>query len=224
MNTNNLIELGMNNLLNGISHQLTTSEMAIILMFTGIMSLIVYIAYRNAHNKASYKGEFAVTLVVIAFVSTILMVLVQSNLALSLGMLGSLSIVRFRTNIKDPRDIGFVIWSMSIGIATATQNYLIGCVGSLLLATVMIGTRNSETKVRKMLLIIRGSDTDLETIQAIVSQEEGCIVKAKNILRDSFELVYEINVRDKDSNDVIDKIFQLEGIDSVNLLAQNTAM
>lgn len=224
MNINKLFETAMNGLLSETSHKMATSEMTMILIFAGVMSLIIYIAYKNAHNRATYQGKFAVTLIVIAFVSTILMVLVQSNLALSLGMLGALSIVRFRTNTKDPRDIGFVIWSMSAGIAAATQSYLIGIVGSLLLATVMIGTRRSETEIRKMLLIVRGSNVDLETIQNIVSQVEGCTVKAKNILRDSFELVYEVNVRDKDGNDIIDKIFQLEGIDSVNLLAQNTTM
>lgn len=79
-----------------------------------------------------------------AIMSTILMDLIQSNLALSLGMLGSLSIVRFRTNIKDPRDIGFIFWAMAIGIASATQSYLIGIIGSVVLGAVMIITKNVE--------------------------------------------------------------------------------
>ena len=224
MNVNKLMESGLTNLLNGINHPLSTAEIMSILVFTGAMTLIIYVAYRLAHTRITYEGKFAVTLVVIAFVSTILMVLVQSNLALSLGMLGSLSIVRFRTNIKDPRDIGFVIWSMAIGIAAATQNYLIGCIGSLLLAVVMIVTKKSETEMKRMMLVIRGSKADINVIQNIVSCHEGCTVKAKNVLKDSFELVYEINVRDSEGNGIIEKIFQLDGIDSVNLLSQKATI
>ena len=166
------------------------------------------------------EPKFAVTLIVLSFVSTILMDLIQTNLALSLGMLGSLSIVRFRTNIKDPRDIGFIIWSMAIGIAAATESLLIGLVGSVILAAVMILTKGSGARTNQMLLIVRGSDVDLNRIQAIVDHMEGTnTIKAKNILSDSFELVYEVNVSDAESNDVIDNIFELGGIDSVNLLA-----
>lgn len=219
-----LFETKVNQLLQITSRGMETKDIFITLVFAGIMAGVIYLSYKFAHTKQTYQGKFAVTLVVIAFVSTILMDLVQSNLALSLGMLGSLSIVRFRTNIKDPRDIGFVIWSMAIGIAAATENYVIGIVGCVTIGMVMILTRKSETAVRQMLLIIRGSDADLEVIQNIVDRIEGSRVKAKNVLRDSFELVYEVNVRDNESNDVIGNIFEVGGIDSVNLLSQNNVI
>ena len=121
-----------------------------------------------------------------AIMSTILMDLIQSNLALSLGMLGSLSIVRFRTNIKDPRDIGFIFWAMAIGIASATQSYLIGIIGSVVLGAVMIITKKRGEAERQFLLVIRGSNTDLDGIQNVVKIcTRTNIVKAKNILSDS---------------------------------------
>lgn len=157
-----------------------------------------------------------------AIMSTILMDLIQSNLALSLGMLGSLSIVRFRTNIKDPRDIGFIFWAMAIGIASATQSYLIGIIGSVVLGAVMIITKKRGEAERQFLLVIRGSNTDLDGIQNVVkSCTRTNLVKAKNILSDSFELVYEIQIPEKNGNQVIENIFELGGVDSVNLLAQN---
>ena len=220
----NLFETELNQLLQVTSGGMDNRDVFITLALTGIMAAIVYIAYRFAHSEQSYQGRFAVTLVVIAFVSTILMDIVQTNLALSLGMLGSLSIVRFRTNIKDPRDIGFVIWSMAVGIAAATENYLIGVVGCLTIALIMILTRKSEITVRDMLLIIRGSNADLESLQTIVDTIEGSRVKAKNVLSDSFEIVYEVRVRDEESNNVIDNIFEIGGVDSVNLLSQNNAV
>lgn len=187
-----------------------------------ILSVILYGAYRLANTKESYQPQFAVTLVTMALISTVLMDLIQSNLALSLGMLGSLSIVRFRTNIKDTRDIGFIFWSMAIGIASATQSYLIGCIGSVVLAVVMFMTKNTGTENQHLLLVVRGSNTDLDQIQKIVGYHTNSnLVKAKNILADSFELVYEVEIPETSSNKVIETIFELGGIDSVNLLAQN---
>lgn len=217
---NQLFEEKMDQLLGAVAKDIGTSEIMITLGMAALFAVILWIAYRFAHTRDSYEAKFAVTLIVLSFVSTILMDLIQTNLALSLGMLGSLSIVRFRTNIKDPRDIGFIIWSMAIGIAAATESLLIGLVGSVILAAVMILTKGSGARTNQMLLIVRGSDVDLNRIQAIVDHMEGTnTIKAKNILSDSFELVYEVNVSDAESNDVIDNIFELGGIDSVNLLA-----
>ena len=187
-----------------------------------ILSVILYGAYRLANTKESYQPQFAVTLVTMALISTVLMDLIQSNLALSLGMLGSLSIVRFRTNIKDTRDIGFIFWSMAIGIAAATQSYLIGAVGSIVLAVIMIVSKNKGERNNPLLLVVRGSNADLDTIQEIIQgTTDHSIVKAKNILSDSFEVVYEVQCDRKKENRVIEEIFELGGIDSVNLLAQN---
>ena len=187
-----------------------------------IFAAIMWLTYRIIHDKKTYDTKFAVTLVVLALVSTILMDLIQSNLALSLGMLGSLSIVRFRTNIKDPRDIGFIFWSMAIGIAAATSSYAIGFIGCLVLGVVMIITKNKANDSDRMMLVVRGSNTDLDKLQDIVNNlTSNSSVKAKNILTDSFEVVYEMEVSESEGNNVIGNIFELGGIDSVNLLAQN---
>ncbi len=217
---NNLFEEKMNQLFSVVSKELGTGEILFTLGLAMLLAVILWAAYRLANTKETYQPKFAVTLVVLAFVSTILMDLVQSNLALSLGMLGSLSIVRFRTNIKDPRDIGFIVWSMAIGIAAATQSFLIGVTGSVILAAVMILSKRSEGAVSQMLLVVRGSDADLDRIQKVVDHMEGSnTVKAKNVLSDSFELVYEVRISDSESNRVIENLFELGGIDSVNLLA-----
>lgn len=217
---NNLFEEKMNQLYSVVSRDLGTTEILATLGLAMLLAAILWTAYRLANTKETYQPKFAVTLVILAFVSTILMDLVQSNLALSLGMLGSLSIVRFRTNIKDPRDIGFIIWSMAIGIAAATQSFLIGITGSVILAAVMILSKRSEGVASQMLLIVRGSDADLDRIQNVVDHMEGSnTVKAKNVLSDSFELVYEVRISDWESNRIIENLFELGGIDSVNLLS-----
>lgn len=197
----------------------------VILLNTGtaiILAGIMLLAYRFANTKASFQPQFAVTLVTLALVSVVLMELIQSNLALSLGMLGSLSIVRFRTNIRDPRDIGFIFWAMAIGIAAATQSYFIGTIGSIVLAVIMIGSGYKGERHYPMLLVVRGSNADLDKIQGIIQDiTDSSTVKAKNILSDSFEVVYEVQCGMRKENQVIEEIFEIGGIDSVNLLAQN---
>ncbi len=215
----------VNNLLGTLIAKPDTKTILISLLASLLLSAIMWIAYRFANDKATYKPKFATTLIALAFLSTVLMDLIQSNLALSLGMLGSLSIVRFRTNIKDPRDIGFIFWSMAIGLAAATRCYLIGIVGSLILAAFMILTRKRSNTPDDMMLVIRGSNTDISNINTLV--EQACIqnsVKAKNILSDSYELVYQVRIPVNDSDSLLQKLFDLGGVDSVNLLADNKVM
>lgn len=213
-----------NSLVTNILHtdlpQSDTTQVLVSLGAAMLFSLILWGTYRFANTSASYQPRFAVTLVALALLSTVIMNLIQFNLALSLGMLGSFSIVRFRTNIRDPRDMGFIFWSMAIGLASSTGCYLIGLSGSLVLSAFMLATRKRSSSPDEMMLVIRGSVADPGKIQSIV--EKGCAhckVKAKNMLSDSFELVYEVRVMTAESDGMIRSLFDLGGIDSVNLLA-----
>lgn len=210
------------NILELINHKPDNIAIAISLLVSFLFAFIMWITYKLSYNEQEYKSNFAITLISLAIISTILMNLIESNLALSLGMLGSLSIVRFRTNIKDPRDIGFIFWAMAIGIASATKSYVIGLLGSIVLSTLMIFSKRKNNTLHTMLLVIRGSETNIDNLQDIIlSHTKTCNVKAKNILNDSFELVYEVDIDNRNENLIIDDIFEMSGIDSVNLLAQN---
>lgn len=137
----NGIEEMMKQMLRSTSAQMGTGDILKTLGFAILMAGVMTLTYKIAHTKNSYQPKFAAALVMMTFVSTILMDLIMSNLALSLGMLGSLSIVRFRTNIRDPRDIGFIIWSMAAGLTAATMSFTAGILGSVILAALMIITK-----------------------------------------------------------------------------------
>ena len=219
---NSQFDKGMEEVLQFLSTKPENADILFSLLVAFGFSLIMWIAYRISHDKKTYHCEFGVTIIVLSLISTVLMDLIRSNLALSLGMLGSLSIVRFRTNVKDFRDIGFIFWAMAIGIASATQSYMIGIFGSIFLFVVMVVTKPRCKAFQKMLLVVRGSDASLDSVQSIVATLPGRNnIKAKNVLSDSFELVYEVELRDQDTNYIIDELFNLNGIDSVNVLAQN---
>ena len=210
----------VNQLLDTIASRPDNTAILVSLLTAGLLAVILWSAYRLSNTAATYQPRFAATLVALTLLSTILMELIQSNLALSLGMLGSLSIVRFRTNIHDPRDIGFIFWSMAAGLAAATGCHMIGLTGSLLLSVLMIGTRRSSACPDSMMLVIRGSRTDMEQLSAQVRRY--CLrsrIKARNILADSYELVWEVSLNDTEGDILIRSLFALGGVDSVNLLA-----
>lgn len=214
----------VNSLLGEAFPQPGTGAILITLAAAILFSAVLWTVYRFSNTRETYKPQFGATLVALSILSTILMDLIQSNLALSLGMLGSLSIVRFRTNIRDPRDIGFIFWSMSIGLASSTGCYLIGITGSVILSLFMLATRKSSRTPDEMMLVIRGSSTDLDQIHSLVEQDcSRSEVKAKNILSDSYELVYEVCIAMNESNHLIHGLFQMDGVDSVNLLAEQKA-
>ena len=218
----NGIDEMMTHLISTTYSQMDSGEILKTLGFAAVLSAALVLTYRIGHSRNGYQPKFAVTLVIMSFVSTILMDLIMSNLALSLGMLGSLSIVRFRTNIREPTDIGFIIWSMAIGLTASTMSYTAGIFGSVILAVLMIITKRDDDAAENRLLVVRGSCADIDSIQELLSKNSKYLhIKAKNILSDSFELVYEIRISDSDSNRVIENIFEFGGIDAVNLLAPN---
>ncbi len=207
-----------------ISSRPSSTQILITLLVAMGFTVWLWICYRLANSEATYRPQFAATLVSLALISTILMDLIQSNLALSLGMLGSLSIVRFRTNIRDPRDIGFIFWSMAIGLAASTGSYLLGLVGSLVIGLFLMLTGKNSTRPNDMMLVVRGSDTDLNAVGCLLASScDRHEVKAKNVMADSFELVYEVRLPVSKSDTLIRRIFELGGVDSVNLLAETDA-
>ena len=188
-----------------------------------IFSTIIYFTYKASYDTLNYNKKFNTTLIMITFITTVLMELVQINLAVSLGMLGSLSLVRFRTNVKDTRDIGFIFWSIFAGLASATGAIFLCGVSSIILSILMITTSKLRLKDNKLLLVIRGQNVNLNNIEEIFSKEKiKTNIKAKNILSDSFELVYEINTSKSKENLLIDNLINFKGIDSVTLLVPNT--
>ena len=146
--------------------------------------------------------------------------LVQSNVALSVGIMGSLSIVRFRTNAKDPRDLGFVFWAMGIGLASATANWSIGILGSILMSAFVIFSSQTRTDADAMLVIIRGSKANVPLISDTVHRSINTArLKAQNLLEGSFEVVYEIKAESDVQQNLLKEIMTIEGVDSVNMLA-----
>ena len=164
-------------------------------LFTGSLMMVVY---RLCHDALTYNRRFNITLLMLSFVSTILLTLIQNNPMLSLGVLGSLSICRIRTNTKDPRDLGFVFWALSIGISSAVGAFIVSFISSLLLGTVLLIFNHSFERKKSRMVIVRGEKQNLEPVQEMLGQTQGSSVQSKNVFADTFELVYKVQVEEKE--------------------------
>ena len=175
------------------------------------------LVYRFCHDALTYNRRFNITLLMLAFVSTILLTLIQDNPMLSLGVLGSLSICRIRTNTK-----GFVFWALSIGISSAVGAFAVSFVSSLLLGTVLLIFNHSFERKKSRMVIVRGEKQTLEPVQEMLGQAQGSSVQSKNVFADTFELVYKVRVEEKEEENLLCKISKMEGIHGVNILSPKT--
>lgn len=208
-----------------VTGSFTGLDVLIGLGFTALLTTMMFITFKKSRPSISYDEKFNVTLAMIALMSTIIMQMVQTNIALSVGIMGSLSIVRFRTNTKDPRDLGFVFWAMGIGLSAATNNYLIGTVGSILMSIFIIMTSSAKNSSNSMLVIIRGSKANVALITATVLHDvPNARIKAENLLENSFEVVYEIRTTHDVQHRLLNKLKTIDGVDTVNMLAPSAEL
>lgn len=206
----------------GSMGQAASVNLAVSIVFTLALGTVMLITYRLCHDSLDYSRKFNITLLMLAFISTILLALIRDNPLLSLGVLGSLSICRIRTNTKDPRDIGFVFWAMCIGISSAVGAFAAGLFGTLLLAVVLFAFHRTTGRNNRMLMVIRGARTQAAGVQRMFSQMPGSIVQSKNIFSDTFELVYEIQADPGEEEELLAALNRMEGIYGVNVLAPET--
>ena len=197
----------------------TSGNLAVSMVFTLLLGAVMLVTYRLCHDSLTYNRKFNITLLMLAFISTVLLSLVKSNPMLSLGVLGSLSICRIRTNTKDPRDIGFVFWALCIGISSAVGGILEGIAGTVVLSVVLLVFHKTNRGKNKVLLVIRGEKPQICKVQDIFRQRPGSIVQSKNIFADSFEFVYEIQADPQEEEALMMALNHMDGIYGVNLLA-----
>ena len=195
----------------------------LILVIAFIVAMIIYLTYKNTYTGVMYNPRFNVSLVMITMVTTIVMVVIGSNISVSLGMVGALSIIRFRTAVKDPRDTAFIFWGVVSGLACGTQNYTIVLAGSVVICLVLFIFKKVVASDDKYLLIIKGKDLNTEAIDKFVSKNTKYYTcKGKYIKNNDVEIIYDIKLKKKDDDSIINALKDNLNIDTVNLVANNT--
>lgn len=195
----------------------------LILVIAFIVAMIIYLTYKHTYSGVMYNPRFNVSLIMITMITTIVMVVIGSNISVSLGMVGALSIIRFRTAIKDPRDTAFIFWAVVSGLAAGTQNYTIVIAGSIVVCLVLFVFKKVVSSDDKFLLIIKGVDFGINDVEKIIAKKTKYYAcKGKYVKNGNIELVYDVKLKDKHDDSIINSLKDYIGIDVVNLVANNT--
>ena len=205
------------------------TDIAVCFAASVLIGLVIFISYRISHASSVYSAKFNVSLVMLTMVTTIIMCVIGNNVALSLGMVGALSIVRFRTAIKDPRDATYIFWCIAAGVCCGIQDFLVASVGSAVVFIVMLilgNVRNNE----RYLLIIHGKGACEEAINSAVRDVYGdrISLRVANMEAEHTELIYELTdavmrrvAKNQSNTDVRANLMKLNDVESVSLVCQN---
>ncbi len=206
-----------------------------------VFALAIFVSYRLTHTGTVYSAKFNITLVTLTILTTMVMTVIGNNLALSLGMVGALSIVRFRTSIKDSRDTVYIFWTIIIGICCGVGDFIVAGVGSAVVFVVLLALGNVKNEDRTLLIIRADRVLDSE-IRRVVYQyfTKKPILKAENSTQEKVELIFELNKKsmmqsrkreaekaikeERTQQTIIDKIYDLGNVDYVNVVTQNDAI
>ena len=190
------------------------------IVLAAVLGFFIFLSYAISHRGTIYSRKFNASLVILAVLTGTVMTVIGNDIALSLGMVGALSIVRFRTAIKDSRDTVYIFWSIIVGICCGVGDYAVAFAVILLLGCIKSDNR--------MLLIIRAHRSKQEPIKAQVYKlfRAKATLRVENTTEDTVELIYEITQKllrraEQTTPDIPGSIYSLGSIDYVNLVMQN---
>ena len=207
---------------------LSWEQIAANILVSGILGFLIFISYMISHRGTIYSKKFNVSLVVLTVLTSMVMTVIGNNVALSLGMVGALSIVRFRTAIKDSRDTVYIFWTIIVGICCGVGDFIVAGIGSafvFILLLILGAIKNNN----RMLVIIRGNRTKEAQIQAVMYKFFGAkaVLRVKNSTTESIEFIYEITAKllsqaeRKNNIGICDEIYKIGNIEYVNTVMQN---
>lgn len=206
---------------------LTMEEIILHIAVAAIISIAIYISYWYTHSGTTYSKKFNVTLVTLTILTATVMTVIGNNVALSLGMVGALSIVRFRTAIKDSRDTTYIFWSITIGICCGVGDYMVAAVGSavVFVALLILGRIRNENRI---LLVVRGARTKEAELEGTIATyfKNKAVLKVKNTTTESVELIYEMTSKMYSENykkelSITETLYKIGGVDYINVVTQS---
>lgn len=192
----------------------------------------VAFVYKYTHRGMNYERSFLTTLVLIAPIVTMVMYFIQGDLVISLGLVGSLSIIRFRTPIKDTRDMVFLFWTIAAGLGAGTYNWTVTIVSSIIVAlvvTFLFMVKYGTPLHAEFVLVVSGNlDGRSKELEEIIKRyAENAQVRSHDVQEDHWEVIFELKFlknRDNPSQDLLSEIKSLEGVEKVSLLAPQLAL
>ncbi|MCM1537995.1 MAG: DUF4956 domain-containing protein [bacterium] len=197
-------------------------DMALALVLAIGLGLFIFLVYKKTYQGVMYSSSFGVTLIALTMITTVVILAVTSNVVLSLGMVGALSIVRFRTAIKEPLDIAFLFWAIAGGIVLAAGMIPLAVIGSVIIGVILLLFVNRKPHCHPYIVILQCDGHESESAAKAYLEEmtKRCAVKSKSAQKGSVELTMEISLKDDDT-DFINRLSEMQGISSAVLVSYN---
>ncbi len=197
-------------------------DMAVALLLAFGVGLFIFFVYKKTYQGVMYSSSFGTTLIALTMITTVIILAVTSNVVLSLGMVGALSIVRFRTAIKEPLDIAFLFWSIAAGIVLAAGMLPLAVFGSAAIGLILIVFVNKKPHFNSYIAVITCTDQNAEqnAIGFLTSNVRKCTVKSKTVTKDMIELNLEIRLM-SESTQFLNTISSMPGVNSAVLVSYN---
>ena len=198
------------------------TDMVIALVLAFALGMFIFLVYKKTFSGVMYSSSFGVTLIALTMITTVVILAVTSNVVLSLGMVGALSIVRFRAAIKEPLDIAFLFWSIAVGIVLAAGMIPLALIGSVVIGIILLLFVNRKSHTHPYIVVIRcdGKDAEKKATDFIKEKTERTIIRSKTVEKDEIEVNIEIRLKD-DNTDFINELAEKEGVRSAVLVSYN---
>lgn len=201
---------------------ITVLDMILTLILSFGIGMFIFLVYKKTYTGVMYSSSFGVTLVALTMITTVLILAVTSNVVLSLGMVGALSIVRFRTAIKEPLDIAFLFWAIAAGIILASGMLPLAVISSVVIGIMLLVFVNRKSHLNPYMVVVDcdSHESEMAVRDFLAKQVQKSVVKSKTAHKGSIELNIEVRMKD-DNTDFINFISDMNGVKSAVLVSYN---
>ena len=200
----------------------TLPDMLLALVLAFGVGMFIFLIYKKTYAGVMYSSSFGVTLVALTMITTLVILAVTSNVVLSLGMVGALSIVRFRTAIKEPLDIAFLFWAIAVGIVLAAGFIPLAVIGSVVIGLILLVFANRKGHANPYILVLTCQDqtSEGEAMRFLEKSTRKCVCKSKSVRSGRIEVNLEVRLNGDDTS-FVNGISRLQGVESAVLVSYN---
>ncbi len=187
-----------------------------------VLGLFIFLIYKKTYQGVMYSDSFGVSLIAMSMITSLVIIAVTSNVVLSLGMVGALSIVRFRTAIKEPMDIAFLFWAIAVGIVLGAGLLPLAIIGSVIIGIIIVVFSTRKIGDTPYILVVNCENEEIENTANTLIKEEAkkSVLKSKAVNKLGIELTYEVRIKD-DNTGFVNRVSACEGVTNAVLVSYN---
>ena len=200
----------------------STLDVLLALGLAFVIGLFIFLIYKKTYQGVMYSDSFGVSLIAMSMITSLVIIAVTSNVVLSLGMVGALSIVRFRTAIKEPMDIAFLFWAIAVGIVLGAGLLPLAIIGSVIIGIIIVIFSTRKIGDTPYILVVSCENEETESVAYELIKEDAkkSLLKSKSVNKLGIELTYEVRIKD-DNTGFVNKISAVDGVTNAVLVSYN---